>query len=114
MAQAKVDLGLFEGLDVIQSSIRVVRAGDGLSKAMALDPVVLHTGQDVTIVIRCKVGSIIHRPIKDTESLERVQTLEAGSAAIIDDQLVAKLLDEQKLRLEQAAGVQRLPMDDDD
>lgn len=108
----KVDLGSFEGLDVVQSSIKVTNAGDGLSPSMALDPVLLHIGDEVTVVLRTTVTSISAKGVKDTDVLERVHTLKAKSGAIIDDTLVAKLFDEQQRRLEAAAGVQRLEIDD--
>lgn len=105
----EVDLGEFEGRDVIQSSIKVTKAGDGLSKAMTLKPVVLHYGDEVTIVLRCVVGPIIHKGIKDTDVLERVQTLIAGTAAIVDDKLVKKMLDEQERLILEAKGISALP-----
>jgi len=114
MAKAQVDLGTFEGRDVIQASIKVTRAGDGLSKSLTLDPAVFHTGDKVTVALRCEVGSVIMKPIKDTEVYERVHTFIADEAIIIDDALVQKDLTEQRRRLEEKQGIQRLDLEDDD
>lgn len=93
-----IDLGQFEGRDVARSRIAVKRAGDGLSEAMKIEPVLLHQGNTVYVVLECVVGSIAFTPIKDTGVVERVQSLNAGVAVLIDRDAVIAALDEQRER----------------
>lgn len=103
------DLGSFDGRDVVSTSIAVTRAGDGLSAALEIEPTVLHVGDQVVIVLDCVVSKIGFVPVKDSDDLTRVQTLRAGTAAIIDRKLVRKVLDEQAKKIEAARGIQRIP-----
>lgn len=107
----------FEGRDVIQATIRVTKAGDGLSKALGVDPQEFHHGQRVTVVLDTIVGGIDHLPIKDTDCLNRRHTLEAEAATIIDRDLVSAALDSQAERIqlakEASQGVQRLDLTGD-
>lgn len=111
--QEKVDLGSFEGAPVLSTTIKIKKAGDGLSKAMDVDPVLLHTGQKVYVVLETEVGPIAFPPIKDTEGVARVHDLIAQRATFIDKQAVAAALDAQERRIEEAQGIQRLPIDGD-
>lgn len=112
-----VDLGTFEGRDVLNSSIAIRKAGDGLSQALKLDPVVLHQGQKVYVVLECVVGPIAFKPIDDTDCVARVQDLIAGVATIMDDVVVSEAIDRQRERLDRAAdlakGQGRLPTDEE-
>ncbi len=74
----------------------------------------LHVGDEVTVAMRCVVEKIRFDPIKDTESLRRVQILKAGEATFLESDAVASALDEQLQRIEAARGVQRLPLGDDE
>lgn len=113
---AMVDAKLtpFEGKDVVRATMAVVGAGDGLSKAMALDPMEIPEGTSVTIVIRGVVEEVSYKKIsKDTPKLlGRKHKIVAGTATFLDNALVAKALDEQdeKIRVakEKAHGVERL------
>lgn len=104
----------FEGRDVIGIAIIVRNTGDGLSEAVAVDPVELHVGDKVTVALECEVEKIRFDPIKDTDSLRRVQILKAGAATFIDSEAVAEALDAQLQRIEAAKGVQRLPLGEED
>lgn len=107
-------LGEFEGRDVIQVVARVIGTGDGLSKAIAINPVKHRTGDEVTIVSRAVVGPITHKLIKDTDALVRVETYEAGTVTIVADEgEIAAMLDEQERRIEEAQGIARLDFDGD-
>lgn len=108
------DLGMFDGKPVLGTSVAITNAGDGLSKAMTIEPEELHHGERLTVVIECEVTKIGFVPIKDSPGLMRVHTLSAGLATVIDHALVKELLDKQRQRLEEAAGVHRLPLDSDD
>jgi hypothetical protein len=105
------DLGTFDDRDVISTSIAITRAGDGLSASLAIEPRVLHVGDNV-VVLDCIVSKIGFVPIKDSDDLDRVQTLRAGTALIIDRDVVHDALDAQQLKIEAAKGVQRIEFPD--
>jgi hypothetical protein len=72
----------------------------------------LGIGDEITLALRCTVTKIRHEAIKDIDAVVRVHSIKAELAAIVDDDLVADALRAQELRLETAAGVQRLPLTD--
>lgn len=72
------DLQPFEGRDVLGTTIAVTQAGDGLSKAMSVDPVEIPLGAIVHVVLECEVSKIRHEEIKDTDGVQRVHILRAA------------------------------------
>lgn len=106
----------FENRDVVRTSIAVTNAGDGLSEAVGIEPQVFHLGDVVHVVLECEVTRVNHRPIRDTEVLERVHTLKAGTATIVEPDAVADMLREQKEKNEAARrladGTSQLPVDE--
>lgn len=110
-AAKKKALHDFEGADVLQATIKVTNAGDGLSQAMHVEPEEFRLGDTVYLVIEATVSRVNYEEIKDTEALKRVHTLKAGTATMVDGTLVAGVLDEQKLKIEKAQGVERLDFD---
>lgn len=116
MADRRTRTGLskFDGRDVLSAGIAVTNAGDGLSKALAVEPTEFHHGETVYVVMECEVTKVSHDPVKDTDALRRVHTLKAGNATIIDGELVAEALEAQAEKIEQAAGVHKLPLGSDD
>lgn len=109
---AVTDLGSFDGKDVITTSIAITNAGDGLSTALSIEPQTFHHRQVVTVVLECEVTQIKFLEVKDTDRLARVHTLRAGIATVVDPDLVAEVLTAQRLKIEQARGVQQLPLTD--
>jgi len=107
-------LSKFEGREVASIAIIVRNTGDGLSEAVAVDPVELHVGDEVTVALRCVVEKIRFDPIKDTDALRRVQILKAGNATFLENEAVDEALEDQLRRIETARGVQRLPLDEDE
>jgi len=103
----------YEDRDVAQSTIRIVRAGDGLSDGLAVDPVEFHLGERVHVVLECEVTRVAHEPVKDTDLLKRVHTLAANFGTIVDEAFAKAVLAEQRLLIEKAQGVERLPIDGD-
>lgn len=104
----------FDGRDVIASSIAVRNAGDGLSKAMKVEPEAYHIGDKVFVVLECEVANVAHEPIdKDAPRgpQRRKHVLRAGTATLVDETLVKDVLEEQRLKIEQAEGIERLPLD---
>ena len=51
--------------------------------------------------------------IKDTESLNRKHVLRAGVATIVDKALVNDVIAKQRQKIDEAAGVQALPLGDE-
>lgn len=113
-ATKTTDLGTFDGRDVISTSVAITNAGDGLSASLNIDPLVMHIGDTGVIVLEYVVTKIGFLEIKDTDVLNRVHTLRAGTATIIDRDVVAEALDAQALKIEKAKGIARLPMGDDE
>jgi hypothetical protein len=105
------DLGAFEGRDIVQTSVAVTRAGDGLSQSLTVEPCILHVGDTGAVVIEYEVTKVGFSPIKDTDVLIRTATLRAGNATIIDRDLVADVLDANVIKIERARGVERLDLD---
>lgn len=111
MSPADVKLTKFEGRKVDAVGIEIRNAAGGLQDAMKVDPEEWHLEDEITVVIRCRVTKIRHDPLKDTDGLRRVHILTAEEATVIEDDLVADALDEQKRRIEEVLGVQRLPIE---
>ena len=113
--QSEKKLGKFEGQNVLTTSIAIRNAGDGLSKAMAVDPEKLTLGQRLFVIIETEVVDVHHKPVVNTNGLERVHVCRAVSATTTDEDLVRDQLDEQAERIqlarEEEEGVQRLPKD---
>ena len=94
-------LGTFEGRSVSAIKIIITKAGDGLSKAMAVEPKVLHQGDEGYLVLAYSTSKIRFDPIKDEDDLaERVQILEATGATFVDRDLVGALVEEMRGRVE--------------
>lgn len=104
----------FEDRDVIGSGIEMPGASGGLNKALRVNELELHHGDRGTVVIEFEVVKVRHDQVKDTQALERVHVLRVDNAAIIDPELVGELLEAQRLRVEEANGVNHLPFEDID
>ena len=108
----------FEGFDVSRVAVAVTNAGDGLSKALGVEPVDLKIGQTVYLAMEAKVVGVNHRTIRiegeDTDLLERVAKLRAQTATIVDAEAVAEAIDVTRRKIEAAAGVGALNFGDDD
>lgn len=109
MAKTKTGLSKFEGKDVASVKAAIRNTGDGLSQSMSTDKVELHHGARVYVVLECLVDKVRFDPIKDSEQLDRVHMMKALDATIVDDELVADLMEAQVERNEQAQGVHKLP-----
>jgi hypothetical protein len=112
MPKATPKLKPFESRDVLQASMRITRAGDGLSTALTIDPVELHIGDTLFVLLECQVGAIELRPIKDTEVLVRKHTLVAGVGTVVTAEWAGEAIAEQRRLNLEAAGVHELPLDD--
>lgn len=106
-------LGEYLGKDIIRTSVKITKAGDGLSKSVGITPQLFAQGDELMVLVKVRVGQHIHKPIPDTECLELVQEFEALTATIVTDQASSRRLAQQEQALAKAAekkkGVERLP-----
>jgi hypothetical protein len=109
MARAKSALGKFEGRDVAAIKIIITKAGDGLSKAMAVEPKVLHQGDQGYLVLSYTTSKIRFDPSKgEEESTDRVQILEATGATFADRDLVGEIIDQMAARVAEHEEKERI------
>lgn len=105
----------FEGDEVLGTKVKITKAGDGLSQALEIEPQVLKQRSTVYVVLECAVGRVAFDPVKDaSKGVNRVQTLVAGTATIVDAALVKDVLEEQRLKNEAASGIGSLDFGDGD
>lgn len=99
----------FEGRDVLRAAIEIPGAAGGLREAMKFEPLEMHTGQEMYVLLKTKVGKIRFDPIKDTEAFARVHVLNASEATFVEAAFAEEHLTEQRDRIrvlrEKAAGV---------
>lgn len=104
----------FEGKQVLSSGVEMPGASGGLNKALVVDDLELHHGDKGTIVIEYEVVKLRFDQVKDTPGVQRVHVLKVTGAAQVDSDLVADVLAQQAVRVEEANGVHRLPYTDPD
>jgi hypothetical protein len=108
----------FEGREVRKVTVAIRNTGDGLSKAMGVEPKELHIGETLYVVIECEVTGMTHERIKiDGEyspDVERRARLLAGTATVVDADLVKGLIDDQRRKIELANGIEHLDFEGDD
>lgn len=102
----------FEGRDVVQATIKVTRAGDGLSEALSIEPVEMRQGETVYLVIETEVDRVTFEPIKDTDVMRRVHTLRAGTATIVDAGFAGDVIEQQRKAIMSAKGVEEFDFSD--
>lgn len=111
------DLSPYRGRDVLKTSLSVRKAGDGLSKAMDVDPVELEPGSTVVVALECEVTQHVHKKLDDIEGFELVQVLRAGTATLIDNKAVDAAIRDMADRVQRAEdakkGATRLPTDEE-
>lgn len=105
------ELTPFDGRPVETLAAIITKTGDGLSEALEVSPVESHIGERKTVAIDVFLKKVRFDPIKDSESLKRVEIWEAEGATFVDRSVVGEALDEQARKIEEAKGVQRLPLD---
>ena len=115
------DLGEFEGKPVASIKIIITKTGDGLSKAMNVEPKVLHQGATGYIVLSYVANKIRFDPVPGEDEIievDRVQILEATGATFVDRDLIGDVVEvmreriaaheEKQARLrEEAKGIKR-------
>lgn len=106
-------LGEFEGAPVTQVGVEIRNASGGLNDALEVDPVVLHGGDTVWVVLQCDVTAINHKPVKGAEgNWQRVHVMRATDVTLMDAPAVKKAINDQRSRIqkyrEAQKGVQRM------
>ena len=91
----------FEGHPVARATVRITKAGDGLSEAMKLEPEALEHGEEVFFVLKGKVRQINHKPLsgEDEDYLVRVHTVEASEIVLVAEDQVEQLFVSERARL---------------
>lgn len=103
----------FEGLPTLEVSLEVRGIEGGLNEGLTVDPVVMHKGDRVFLLLEGTVDHILHKSIKDEEGWRRAHVLRVDAGTLVDAEFAESKLEEHALRLEEARGVQRLPWDAD-
>lgn len=114
---AAVDLGELDGYPVIGSAVKITKAGDGLSKALGVQPRRIHKGEKLLLLLEVEAGPVMFRPAEEVNGWIRVDTLEATGVAFVpagmESEVRARLVDlaeKIKVAQEAARGVNRLPV----
>lgn len=112
-----IDLGEQEGEPVVGSAIALRNAGDGLSDAMAVDPVILRRKETGYAVIAWEVDHIEFPPAKKGQGVLRKHVLRATHSAIVTEEFAAQAIAASKKELirkrEEALGIQHLDLPGD-
>ncbi len=118
------NLGEYRGRPVVRSTVKITNAGDGLSKAMKIEPRVFDSGDEVVVVLRGTVLDHTHKPGTDggkdgvdSDEYSLVQTIRAHTATFLDAEVADAALDDMADRIRQAEeeekGIMRLPDGDE-
>lgn len=121
MSARKKTLEPIDGLNVVGVTAVVTNTGDGLSAAMKTESRIFHTGDEGYICYKVVMKELRAVPV-DKEDLGgdqlRCQVFRAETMTFIDEDLVAGLVRDQEERnlraAEEAAGIARLPLGEDD
>lgn len=76
-------LNRFEGREVVDTTVAITKAGDGLSAALEVEPTELHHKQIVQVVLECEVGAVTFKSATEGEGLIRVHKLITSRATLI-------------------------------
>lgn len=105
--EVETDLGeTQEGYKITKSSAKVLRLGDGLSKSVAVAPVLIHAGDTVYIAVKAtKVREQLDFEFDDDDDVvgvELIQIFNAVSATFVEFEVVAQALAMMEARIEKA------------
>jgi hypothetical protein len=112
------DLSPYGGRAVIASVIRVKKAGDGLSSALTLDPVEYAIGESGRLLLDGEFTSVTYEEVPNAGgALRRVHTFTAEVGVMVDADVGATMIAEQKERIRKAKdaakGIISLPLEGD-
>lgn len=108
-----VKLAKMDGKEVLAVSLAIRNTGDGLSDAMMIDPVELHHGDNVDILVRGRVIDVQSPEIKDTNGVNRKHIVRAFEGIIVSSDIAEPMLADQRARVkkrrEEEAGIDQFP-----
>ncbi len=107
-------LSEYQGHSVTGATVSIRNTGDGLSKAMQVDPVELELGGTVYVVLECEVEKHRYEPADFAEDLTLVNMLKAGAATIVDRRVVGKFIDAQAKKISDASPEPQLELEGDE
>lgn len=105
-------LPAFEGLPTTEVSLEVRGIEGGLNEGLTIEPVVLHKGDRVYLLLEGTVDHILHKGIKDEDAWRRAHVIRVDAGTIVDADFAEERLEEHARRLEEARGLQRLPFEE--
>lgn len=106
-------LPAFEGLPTIAVSLEVRGIDGGFNDGMTIDPVVLHKGDKVFLLVEGTVAGINHKPIEEANAWRRAHVIRVDAGTLVSREFAEAHLDEQARRIEEAKGLARLPFTDE-
>lgn len=106
MTQEQIDLGTFEGMQVLNAAVEIPNAAGGLREPMQLDPRLIHHGDEGYLILKYKARKVRFDPIKDTNALTRVTVLDVVEGMFTEEEVVAHHLAAQAERLAEAKAAQ--------
>lgn len=101
-ALALPDLGEFEGCPIIGTKIDVPNIGGGFGMALDLDPVVMHKGERVKILVDAEVVQIAFPPVKDSDDVYRLHRLSAVTATFVEGDVFEEALEAHREKVAKA------------
>ncbi len=109
----------FEGDEVREVSIKITRAGDGLSDALKVAPLALHRGDEVFYLLRGLVSQVNHKEVKPgSDDLVRVHVIVTQDITEVDADLAEPIIrrakDVIRRKLDEASGIVPLFAANDD
>lgn len=103
----------YMGKRVSATSVSIKKAGDGLSKQLAIAPRILVPGERYMVLVEGIAGDHTHKLIDKADSWELVQVLNADTVTFVDDKASESKIRKAKDRIakheEQVKGKERLP-----
>ena len=96
------DLPAFEGIEVMEATAAVRKAGDGLSEALHFAPFVIHKGETRFLVLQVECTDVQHPWIDKKDHAKgavRKHILDASTGVFLDSKAVEKAIADQEKRL---------------
>jgi hypothetical protein len=110
------DLGTFDGKPVLQCGTKLRNAGDGLSKAMKIAPMIIQQGDEVYLLTKGVCTEVEFVPIDKDDPKgpqKRVHVIRAGTQMLVDDDVAGAQIEAQETRIreaiEKAQGIEPMP-----
>lgn len=96
------DLGTYDGRDILGMSLIMRKTGDGLSKAVKVEPRKIKVGDKVYVIYEAECVDVHHPAEKRHDpgfgGVYEVPVLDAGVATIVDADVVLGMIDAQAER----------------